>query len=94
MPLSTRSIHRTVAEHSAIEEGELLDDSTIHAAQPFLNGQAMKNVSGLTNPLLLHKSLKPSSQPLKQVFNQSANQWVVALNIGCNYGCVRLYDSR
>ena len=91
--LSTRTIPLTVAQRSAIEEGRWLDDNTIHAAQMLLKKQAMGNVSGLTDPLLLHKSLKPSPQPFVQVFNQHGNHWVVASNIGCNSGCVRLYDS-
>ena len=90
---STRLIRLTTAQRSAISEGKWLDDNTIHAAQLLLSRQAMGNVSGLTNPLLLHKSLKTSSKPFVQIFNQHENHWVVASNIGCNSGCVRLYDS-
>ena len=90
---STKLIRLTTAQRSAIAEGKWLGDNTIHAAQLFLSRQAMGNVSGLTNPLLLHKSLKTSSKPFMHIFNQHENHWVVASNIGCNSGCVRLYDS-
>ena len=72
-----------------------LSTRLIHiTAQLLLNLQLyMGKISRLTNPLLLHKSLKPSAQPFVQVFNQSGNHWVVASNIGWNVGCVRSYDS-
>ena len=93
MPLSATLIHLTTPQRSVIEEGGWLDDNTIHAAQFLLNRQAIGSESGLTNPLLLHKSLKPSSKPFVQIFNHQGNHLIVASNIGCNSDCVRLYDS-
>ena len=51
-------------------------------------------IGGFNNPLHLNKSLPPSELPFVQILNANGFHWVVAFNIGCDAGTIRLYDSR
>ena len=70
-----------------------MDDMAIHAAQILLTKLDIGAVGGLMNPLLLNTWWEPPALPFVQIFNQNGSHWVVASTIGCNAGCVRLYDS-
>ena len=92
MPISTRTISLTAAERADLINGEWLDDNIIHSAQLLLVRQADGKFTGFNNPLLL-KNLPPPDLPFIQIFNASGCHWVVASNIRCDAGTVKLYDS-
>ena len=79
-PISTRTICLTAVEHSAIKNGEWLDDMAIHAAQILLTKLDNGAVGGLVNPLLLNTWWEPPALPFVQIFNQNVEPLGCSIN--------------
>ena len=82
-----------LADEKCLSRGKWLTDNVINAAQKLLQ-KAYPHVESLQSTTLGEVlAFKPVSSEFVQVLNISHSHWVTISNIGCQYGCVKIYDS-
>lgn len=82
----------TQLDRTSLIEGKMLNDRHINFAQLLMHSQ-FPHADGLTHTLLQDREkVEKIKQGLQIIFDRG-NHWIVASNIGCDNGTVKVYDS-